>query len=164
MQRRKRPRSVWESEYDIRKAGRDLEHAVGQMKARVAAEAHEGQLFFVEDRVAPPALIGQHLSVRVGYRWRERVDQDWMYGSVTFVHDVIFQPDYAALARTPSAARQRRDREDELYRQWEHLRDLGQQEVRDHFRRNRSGLTIPERVQAKPDPHTHHLNNFSAKF
>lgn len=155
-----------ETEYDARKAGRDLEHAVGQMKARVATEAQEGQLFFVEDRIVPPALIGQHLSVRVSYRWREHVDHDWTYGSVTFVHDVVFQPDYTApaLVRKPSAAQQRRDREDELYRTWEYLRDLGLHEVRDHFRRGQSGSTIPEKVQAKADPHTHHLNNFSAKF
>ena len=155
-----------ETEYDVRKAGRDLEQAIGQMKARVATEAQEGQLFFVEDRIAPPALIGQQLSVRISYRWREREDQDWTYGSVTFSHDVVFRPDYQApvLARKSSAAQQRRIRENELYRQWEHLRDLGLHEMREHFRRGGSGSIIPVKVLAKTDPHTHHLNNFSAKF
>jgi len=52
------------------------------MQRPVATEAQEGQLFFVEERIAPPALIGQHLSSGVGYRWRDRVAQEWTYGSV----------------------------------------------------------------------------------
>lgn len=155
-----------ETEYDARKAGRDLAHAVQQMKQRVATEEQEGKLFFVEDRLAAPALISPHLAVTISYRWRERVDQEWEYGSVKFSHEVEFHRDYSVPvpARKPSAAQQRRDREAELRRQWEFLRDLGLQQVRDHFRRGGSGAAIPEEVQAKVDPHTHHLTNFSARF
>lgn len=154
------------TEYDVRKAGRYLAHAVQEMKHRVASEEQERKLFFVEDQIAGPALISQHLSVTVRYRWRVSMDQEWQYGSVKFSHEVKFHRDYSVPvpARKPSAAQQRRDREAELYRQWEYLRDLGLQQVRDHFRRGESGATIPEEVQAKVDPHTHHLNNFSARF
>lgn len=155
-----------ETEYDARKAGRDLAHAVQQMKQRVATEEQEGKLFFVEDRLAPPTLISPHLDVTISYRWRESMDQEWQYGSVRFSHVVEFHRDYSvpAPARKPSAAQQRRDRDAELYRQWEHLRDLGLQQVREHFRRGESGATIPEEVEAKVDPRTHHLNNSSARF
>jgi hypothetical protein len=155
-----------ETEYDVRKAGRDMECAVQEMKARVAKEEQEGLLFYVDDHVAPPVLISQHLSVRISYRWRTSVDQDWKYGSVTFSHDVAFQRDYLAPVptRKPSAAQQRRDREEDLYRQWNYLKMLGLGEVRDHFRRGGSGALIPETVQAKVDPHTHLMNNFSSRF
>lgn len=162
----KAPKKRAETECDVRKAGRDLEYAVAQMRARVATEEQEGKLFFVEDRIVPPSLISQHLRVLVSYRWRASAEEDWKYGSVTFLHDVVFHGKYPAseAARKPSTARQRRDRDDELYRQWEYLRDLGLQAVRDHLRREGSGAGIPKTVQAKPDPHTQSLNNFSAKF
>lgn len=155
-----------ETEYDVRKAGRDLKFAVDQMKARVATEELEAQRFRVNDHVFPPGLISQNLRVVVSYSWCEGTDQNWKHGSVTFVHDVVFQRDYLAPfpKRKPSAAQQKRDLEDKLHREWEHLRDLGLQAVRDHFRRGGSGAAIPAEVRAKPDPHSHHLNNFSADF
>lgn len=155
-----------ETEYSARKAGRDLEHALQEMKARVATEEQESQLFFVDDHIAPPGLISSRLSVTVTYQWRERVVMDWKYGRVTFLHNVVFRPDYLPPAPKlkPSAAQQKRDREDELYRTWEYLRGLGLQAVRDHFRRGGSGSAIPEAVQAKTDSHTQGLNNFSARF
>lgn len=155
-----------ETEYSVRKAGRDLEHAVQEMKARVATQEQESQLFFVDDHIAPPAVISTRLSVTVSFQWRESAEMDWKYGRVTFLHNVVFLPDYLTPApkRKPSVAQQRRDREDELYRQWEHLRSLALQEVRDHFRRGGGGSAIPESVQARTDPHTHGLNNLSARF
>lgn len=155
-----------ETEYSARKAGRDLEYALQEMKARVATEEQESQLFFVDDHIAPPGLISSRLSVTVSYQWRESVVMDWKYGRVTFLHNVVFQPDYLTPApkRKPSAAQQKRDRDDKLYRTWEYLRGLALQAVRDHFRRGGSGSTIPETVQAKTDAHPHDLNNFSARF
>lgn len=162
----KSPKKREETEYDVRKAARDLEFAVGQMQARVATEEQEAHLFRIDDQIQPPGLISKNLRVVVRYGWRESVDQDWKRGSVTFLHDVVFQHDYTTPVpkRKPSAAQQRRDLEGKLFEMWERLRDLGLQAVRDHFRRGGSGADIPAEVRAKPDSHSHHLNNFSARF
>lgn len=39
--------------YGVRKTEGDLEHAVQQMKDRVATEEREGQFFFIDDQVMP---------------------------------------------------------------------------------------------------------------
>lgn len=151
---------------DAHRAGSDLENAVEQMQYRVATEEQERNLFFVDDQVMAPFSLHEELRVHVSFRWREGIEADWQYGSTTFSHTYVAPPDYRqrTLTRKPSAARQARDRQEELYREWEYLRDLGLQAIRDHFRKGSGGAAIPKTVQAKADPHTGRLNNFSAEF
>lgn len=151
---------------DAYKAGGDLENAVEQMKYRVATEEQERDRFFVDDQVMAPFSLHEDLRVHVNFRWRDGIEADWHYGSTTFSHTYVAPPDYRqrTLARKPSAARQARDRQDELYREWEYLKGLGLQAIRDHFRKGSGGAAIPKSVQARRDPHTGRLNNFSVQF
>jgi hypothetical protein len=152
--------------YDAYKTGSDLENAVGQMQHRVAIEEQERDRFFVDDQVMAPFSLHEELHVQVSFRWRDDIEAAWQYGSTTFSHTYVAPPDYRqrTLARKPSAARQARDRQEELFREWEHLRDLGLQAIRDHFRTGSGGAAIPKAVQARTDPHTGRLNNFSVQF
>lgn len=151
---------------DAYRAGSDLENAVEQMKYRVATEEQERNLFFVDDQVMAPFSLHEELRAHASFRWREGIESDWQYGSTTFSHTYVAPPDYRqrTLTRKPSEARQARDRQEELHREWEHLRDLGLQAIRDHFRKGSGGAAIPKAVRAKADPHTGRLNNFSAEF
>jgi hypothetical protein len=162
----KSPKKRAETDRDVRKTRSDLEHAVLQMQARVTEEEAEGQLFFIEDHVMPPITFSERLRVPIRYRWRDGIADEWKYSSTTFVHKFVPQPDYITPSpvRKPSNARQELDRQEALYRQWEYLRMLSLHAIRDHFRQGGAGDTIPEMVQAKADPHTHSLNNFSARF
>lgn len=155
-----------ETEYDARKAGGDLEHAVQQMKARAATQQQEGQLFVVDDHVIPPFGFSEQLNVRVSYRWRADLETEWQYGTITFSHTHISRPDYLAPApaRKLSRSKQEQQRQEELSQQWEHLKSLGLHAVRDHFRRGGNGAMIPQAVKAKTDAYTQGLNNFSAAF
>lgn len=155
-----------ETESRVRRAGGDLEHAVQQMKERVAREEQESQLFYIDDQISPPYGFSERLTVRVDYRWREALEGEWKHGSITFSHDAEPRSHYRAPtpARKPSAAQQERERQDELYRRWEHLMSLALHSVREHFRRVGSGTAIPQNFQAKTDAFTGDLNNFSAQF
>lgn len=155
-----------ETEYDLRSAGNDLTHAVHQMRHRIATEEQESQLFYVDDHVMAPSRFSEQLTVRISYRWRASVADPWVYGSIVFSHAVVPRPHcmLPMSTRKPSAAKIERDRQDQLYGQWEYLKGLGLQSVRDHFRRGGSGAAIPRTVQAKADSHTQRLNNFSAQF
>ncbi len=152
--------------HDAYKTGSDLENAVEQMKHRVATEEQERDLFFVDDHVTTPFAFNDHLRVHISFRWRDGADAGWQHGSTTFCHTYVGPPSYLqpTRARKPSANRQTRDRQDELYRQWEYLKDLGLQAIRDHFRQGASGATIPQVVRATADPNTSGLNNFSVRF
>lgn len=166
LQRAKSAKKRAEAEYDVRKAGGDLTDAVHQMKTRVATEEREKQLFYVEDHVMPPSRFSEQLSVRISYQWRASVADAWTFGSIVFSHDVVLRPNYLqpVPARKPSAAKLERDRQDRLYQQWERLKALGLQSIRDHFRQGGSAAGIPQTFQAKVDSHTQGLNNFSAQF
>lgn len=155
-----------ETEYDLRRAGSDLTHAVHQMKHRVATEEQESQLFYVDDQVMTPTRFSEQLTVRLSYRWRTSVADPWEYGSIVFSHTVVPRPVYMLQtpARKPSAATIERNRQAHLQGQWEYLKGLSLQSVRDHFRRGGSGAAIPQTVQAKVDSHTRGLNNFSTQF
>ena len=154
------------TEYDLRSAGSDLTHAVHQMKHRVATEAQESQLFYVDDNVMVPSRFSEQLTVRISYQWRASASDPWSYGSIVFSHTDQPRSEYLlpTAARKPSAAQKERNRQDHLYGQWEYLKGLGLQSVRDHFRRGGSGAAIPQTLQAKTDPHSQRLNNFSAQF
>ncbi|WP_321954602.1 hypothetical protein [Burkholderia cenocepacia] len=155
-----------ETRRDAVSAGMDLVHAVLQMKERVATEEEEGQRFHVDDLIMPPHRFGERMSVRVSYRWRPSIADPWIYGDITIFHDVDMRPDYTLPPpkRKPSAARQAQERQDALYREWEHLKSLALYSVRDFFKDGGNGADIPKVFQAKLDAYTRGLNNFSAKF
>lgn len=155
-----------ETRYDALSAGRDLMHAVLLMKQRMATEEEEGQRFHVDDLVLPPHRFGEKMSVRVSYRWRPSAVDPWAYGDITISHDVDTRPDYTLPPpkRKPSAARQAQERQETLYREWEHLKSLALHSIRDYFRNGGNGAEIPKAFQVKPDAHTRGLNNFSANF
>ncbi|HWM45688.1 MAG TPA: hypothetical protein VNR11_02110 [Xanthobacteraceae bacterium] len=150
----------------LRRAGHDLSFAVGAMKQRLETEQKEAQLFIVDDQIMPPHRFTKHLSVRVSYRWRRTIDDEWMLGSITFVHDVDLRPDYATPVRNrkASAAKQEQDLQDRLYQTWEHLMRGALYSVRDYFREGGEGDKIPDTFQATVDSHSRGLNNYSTQF
>lgn len=150
----------------LRRAGHDLSFAVGAIKQRLETEQKEAQLFIVEDQIMPPYRFSKRLSVRVTYRWRRTVDDDWTFGSITFVHDVDLRHDHTTPVpkRKPSAAKQEQDLQDRLYRTWEHLMRGALYSVRDYFREGGDGDKIPHTFQATVDSHSHGLNNYSTQF
>lgn len=151
---------------DARSAGVNLLNAVQQMQHRMEAEAKEGEHFYIDDLITPPNAFGMPLSVRVSYRWRPSSADPWAHGDITFIYDVALRPDYTRPppARKPSAAKQAQERQEDLYREWKHLKDQALFCVRDYFREGRTGANIPKTFQVKRDPYTRGLNNFSAKF
>jgi hypothetical protein len=155
-----------EAKHDARRAGSDLAYAIQQMKNRVEAEEEEGLLFYIDDLIVPPSRFSERVTVRVSYRWRQVVEDQWVYGSITFFHNVDVRPDYTMPLpkRRPSAAKQEQDRQEKLYREWEHLMRLGLYSIRDYFREGGNGAAIPQTFHAKADPYTRGLNNFSTKF
>ncbi|MFJ2458085.1 hypothetical protein ACIOVC_05985 [Pseudomonas neuropathica] len=154
------------TEDDVRSAGSDLAHAVQQMKHRMETEEKEGQLFYVDDQLIQPYSFSERLTVRVGYRWRRIIEDDWLEGSITFFHEVDSRPDYTipATKRKPSAAKLQQDRQDKLSRTWVHLMELALHSVKEYFRSGGDGNTIPLTFQATTDPYSRGLNNYSAQF
>lgn len=160
------PRKRAETGDALRRAGRDLSFAVGTMKQRMETEQKEGQLFSIDDQIIPPHRFSKHLSVRVSYRWRRTVDDEWSFGHITFVHDVDLRPDYTSPVpkRKPSAAKQEQDLQDRLCQTWEHLMRGALYSLRDYFRDGGDGDRIPETFQATVDSHSRGLNNYSTQF
>lgn len=150
----------------VLRAGSDLAHAVQQMKERVEAEEKEGLLFHVDDQIISPYRFSEKLTVRVSYRWRQAIEDDWTYGSITFSYDSASRPDSALPPpkRKPSATKLDQERQEKLYRVWEHLKSLALYSVREYFRNGGDGKTIPPTFQAKTDPYSLGLNNYSAQF
>jgi hypothetical protein len=150
----------------LRRTGNDLSFAVDAMKRRMETEQKEAQLFIVDDQIMPPHRFSKHLSVRVSYRWRRTVDDEWTFGSITFVHDVDLRPDYTTPApkRKPRAAKQEQDLQNRLYQTWEHLMRGALYSVRDYFREGGDGHKIPDAFQATVDSHSRGLNNYSTQF
>ncbi|QPF90844.1 hypothetical protein [Bradyrhizobium commune] len=162
----KAPRKRAETAHTLQRAGSDLSFAVDAMKRRMEEERKEGQIFYVDDPIVPPYHFDKHLIVRVSYRWRRTVDDDWTSGSITFVHDVDLRPNYTIPApkRKPSAAKQEQDRQTELAETWQHLMRGALYSVRDYFREGGDGDKIPQTFQAAVDSHTRGLNNHSTRF
>ncbi|MFC3815045.1 hypothetical protein [Lysobacter sp. GCM10012299] len=162
----KAAKKLAETETRARRAGDNLARAVQEMKYRAETEETEDQLFHVEDRITPPHMFSEHLTVRVSYRWRPTIEDEWGCGSIIFSHNAEMQPDYTVLApkRKPSVVQQAGDRQDALYREWEHLMRLALYSVKEYFRDGGSALAIPTTFRAKVDAHTRRLNNFSARF
>lgn len=84
----------------------------------------------------PPHRFSERLTLRVSYRWRRAIEDDWTYGNITLSHDVDSRPDYTMPIpnRKPGAAKQEQDRQDKLYYEWEHLMRLALHSVREYFR------------------------------
>lgn len=154
------------TEASLRRAASDLSFAVGMMKRRMETERKEGQLFYIDDQIIPPHHFSEHLRLRLSYRWRRTVDDEWRFGGIMFVYDVNLRPDYTfpIPRRKPSAAKQEQDRQTKLYQAWEHLMKVALCSVRDYFREGGDGDRIPEIFQAIVDPDTRGLNNYSAQF
>jgi hypothetical protein len=162
----KAPRKQAETGDAVRRAARDLSFAVGAMKRRMETEQKEGQLFSVDDHIMPPYRFSKQLSVRVSYRWRRTVDDEWTFGSITFVHDVDLRPDYTTPApkRKPSATKQEQNQQNGLYQTWEHLMKGALYSVRGYFREGGDGDKIPETFQATVESYSRGLNNDSTQF
>lgn len=162
----KAPRKRAETGDGLGRAGRDLSFAVGAMKQRMETEQKEGQLFSIDDQIIPPHRFSKHLRVRVSYRWRRTVDDEWSFGHITFVHDADLRPDYTTPVpkRKRSAAKQEQDLQDRLYQTWEHLMRGALYSVRDYFRDGGDGDKIPETFQATVDSYSRGLNNYSTQF
>jgi hypothetical protein len=151
---------------DVRRAGMALLDAVRDMQDRVRTEEEEGQLFHIDDLIRPPHSFGSRLDVRVNYRWRTAVDDKWTFAGITFHHDVDLRPDYIRppAKRKPSAAQQRMDEQDELFRIWDQLKSGALYSVRDYLKSGADRTAIPETFQATIDRHGGGLNNYSTQF
>lgn len=157
-----------ETLYSARKAGGDLIFAFGQMTQRLEVEEREGQLFFIYDPTMPPFHVSQDMQVRVSYRFRRTIEEEWTSGSIVFKHTSRPRFDYYALAqpkpkRKPSARKLAEERESELLREWEQLERLAHWSVRDYFRAGHDGSDIPHEFEVRLGAGDH-LNNFSADF
>lgn len=147
-------------------AGGQLSDAVQEMKRRLETEIKERQLFYVDDNILPPFHFGNRLDVRVYYRFRRTIDDDWTHSSITFCHTVQARTDYGLplTKRKPNASKQKADLQEKLYRSWEYLMRGALYSVRDYFKDGGDGALIPVTFQAKVDAHTRDLNNFSTQF
>lgn len=155
-----------ETAHYARRAGSNLVFAVQQMKHRAETEEKEDFLFYVDDRIIQPYGCSNPVTVQVSYRWRTAIEDQWVYGSITFSHHVDLRPDYTIPlpSRKPSAAKQEQERKDKLYREWEHLKRLGLHSVKEYFKTGHDGAKIPKTFQAIIDPYSRGLNNHSAQF
>lgn len=150
----------------LRRAARDVSFAVRAMKQRMETEQKESELFVIDDQIMQPFHFSKHMSVRVSYRWRRTVDDDWRHGSITFVHDVDLRPDYTTPApkRKPSAAKREEELQYKLYQTWEHIMRGALYSVRDYFRDAGDGGKIPETFRVTVDSYSRDLNNYSTQF
>lgn len=155
-----------ETQTRARRSGSDLLHAIRDMQHRMVEEEKETQLFRVDDVISPPYRFRDRIEVHVGYHWRHTVHDEWIYGSITFIHDVDTRPDYTLPApkRKPSAARQEEARQETLYRHWEHLMTLALHAVRGYLKSGGDGSAIPKTFETKTDGRNPWLNNLSCNF
>lgn len=162
----KSPKKRAETLYTAERAGRNLVDIVSNLKELAEQQQQERTLFYVEDQIIPPTRFTNKLSVRIMYQWRKTPDDSWSVGSINFTHDVKPQHDFMAPrpTRKPSAAREEQERQDSLYREWEHLKDLALSSLSEYLRNGGDGTAIPAEFKAKADPRTHKLNNNSARF
>ena len=152
--------------YDARRVGNELSSAVAQMKTRVKEEEKDAQYFHIEERPYWPTRFSRNLGVTVSYRWREKSNDEWHYGSIAFIHKASEKlGDWRdRYTRKPSAARREEMLQDELSQIWEALRMQAHYSVRDFFRAGGDGNQIPETFNVKTDPPSFSLNNHSCKF
>ncbi len=162
----KSPQKVSDTQDRARRAASNLENAILQMKHRSETERQEDLLFHVDDHILPPSYLTERLTVEVSYRWRRSAESAWAFGYLTVTHDAKEKPDFLqpAAKRKRSTASRELDLQSMLFREWEHLVKLVLHSLKEYFRNGGDAATIPKAFAAKVDPHTQHLNNFSAKF
>lgn len=162
----KAPKKREDTLRNARRAGSDLLNAVEQMYHRMETEAEEGERFHVDDLITSPYPLGKNLSVCVHYRWRPAPTEPWVLGNITFLYEVDLSPDYSRPqpARKPSAAKQEQDRQDILYREWEHLKNQALFSVRDYFQAGGNGADIPKTFQVIRGTYSRGLDNHGTKF
>ena len=162
----KGPRKREQTKYDVCKDASDLKSSVHAMRDRMETERKNAELFYVDDGILWPRTFMPNLSVRVGYRWRNSVEDDWKHGAITFTHQVDTRPDLLLPQprRKPSPAQQREALQETLARDWEHLMRLSLCSVRDYFEARSDGAPIPATFKAVPDSYSRGLNNFSCDF
>jgi hypothetical protein len=155
-----------ETDRDLRREAYDLSHAVATMKQRMEQEQKDGERFFVDDQIRPPFSFNKHLSVTVNYQWRRTVDDPWIYGAISFEHEVDLRPDYsrAVPSRKPSAAKEAQELKKRLSRTWEDLMRGALYSVRDYFQAGGDGSAIPKIFKTTVDAHSRGLNNYSTQF
>jgi len=155
-----------ETSVDVLRTGMDLVHAVREMKQQLTEEERERELFYVDDVVYTPHSFMPRLEVRIGYRWRDAAGGTWTHGNITFQHEVDMRPDCTlpVSKRKPSRAKQEDERQEKLYRVWDHLRSSALQSVREYLKSGRDRAAIPEAFQASTDSYTRGLNNYSTQF
>jgi hypothetical protein len=107
------------------------------------------------------------LYIRVSFRWRKSIEDDWQHGSIRFHHQA--QPPRPVYGqplpkRKPSAAKQAEELQRDLAQTWAHMMRSALYTVRDYFQEGGDGALIPKEFEAVVDPHTRHLNNFSLNF
>ncbi|WP_395541061.1 hypothetical protein [Neotabrizicola sp. sgz301269] len=152
--------------YAVEKAGRDLSFAVSQMKDRMERETKEGEHFYVDDIHFPPGTLTENLMVRVAFKWRRSIDEDWSYGGITVRHRYTKLRVYDGIPRPqrkPSAWKIDEDRQSDLFAVWQHLYHLTQFALQEFFRNGGDGASIPNEFQAISG-YDGQLNNHSADF
>lgn len=152
--------------YDVHKGASDLKWAVREMRDRMEIERKNGELFYIEDDIFWPRAFSPNLKVRIAYRWRRTVEDDWRHSAITFTHLVNSSQNYLLPQprRKLSQAKQNEALQEALSRNWEHLKRLGLYSVREYFQAGRDGSEIPETFKAVTDSYSRGLNNFSCDF
>ncbi|WP_313064218.1 hypothetical protein [Atlantibacter hermannii] len=146
--------------YTALKAGRDLAAAILQMRAGVSEVEAEEVTFSVDEQNFPPTTFSERLSVRISYSWRTERSADWQFGSIIFSYLSKEQPSYfsAVPARKISSAKQKQTKQENLYREWEHLKAICKESVQRYLKEGRDGSLIPKNFTVKS------LHNFGANF
>lgn len=162
----KAAKKVADTERRARRSGDALVASVEQMQHRIETQEREAERFFVDDVIVPPVQLTERLSVRISYRWRPSVDAEWAYGTITFshVHDPLPNLNAQPPKRKPSAAQQERDRQDDLWDQWDHLKRLGLHSLLEYFRNGGRAEKVPTTFRARVDAYSRGLNNHSCEF
>ncbi|WP_227502266.1 hypothetical protein [Raoultella planticola] len=154
------PKKREAARYTALKAGRDLAAAFLQMRAGVSEVEAEEVTFSVDEQNVPPTTFSEALSVRISYSWRTEQGANWQFGSIIFSYLAKEQPSYfsAAPARKISSARQKQTKQENLYRDWEHLKAICKESVHRYLKEGRDGSLIPKTFTVK------NLHNFGANF
>lgn len=148
------------------RAGGSLGSALRRTQEALKREVQEGEHFYVFDDVRPPTRLGSDMSVRVNYRWRASASDTWTIGAIKFSHSVAPRKDYLhpPPRRKPSAATEARRQQEEIYAEWNHLKMLALESVRNFFRDGGVAKDIPTIFPVKLDSNSRQLNNHSANF
>lgn len=147
-------------------SGHNLVYAIREMKQLVEQQEKETQLLQINDQIFPPRFFRDRVEVHVSYQWRTSVEAEWAFGSITFSHAVDMRPSYTPQQpkRKPSAAKLEEQRQEMLFRHWDHLRMLALEAVREFLKSGGDGSSIPVTFEAKPDSADRYLNNYSCNF